>query len=331
MDGLFNADGLIREEHYTDTMENTVLPYLKERAHVRMISGDGGRPLYTVSLTAEGPAEGSILLVHGFTENAYKYAELVNSLLHNGLNVVIYDQRGHGRSWRSEAITDPSLTHVTDFNEYVRDMEAVVDQLLRPLPKPWLLFSHSMGGAVSALYLEKHQDIFTRAAFCAPMIAPNAHIPEAVGELLCGGASLMGKSQKRVFSSRPYSGPEDFATSCATGKARFDWYDHVKELHREFWNNGPTYGWTLQSLRVTARILAAGEVEKIACPVRVYTAEHDGSVLPHAQELFAGRLKDGKRAFIKGARHEIYRSDDEVLYPWWHGVLAFLKGNGDQD
>ena len=153
MEALFNEDYLIREEHYQETMEKEVLPFLQAREQVLTVNGEEGKPLYAVAYKADAPI-GSVLMVHGFTENAYKYSELIHSFLRNGLNVVMYDQRGHGRSWRSEDISDPSLTHVDRFDEYVRDMEAVIAQALTGFPKPWMVFCHSMGGAVTALYLE---------------------------------------------------------------------------------------------------------------------------------------------------------------------------------
>ncbi len=326
MENCFNEDGLILENSYQETMNNQVLPWLKARENVQTVRGDGDKPIYTVSYAADQPA-GSVLMVHGFTENAFKYSELIYSFLQNGLNVVMYDQRGHGRSWRNEEIQDPSLTHVDRFDEYVRDMEAVITQALESFPKPWMVFSHSMGGAVTALYLEQHPDTFSRAVFCAPMIAPNlGGVPAAAISAICRCAKAVGSGKKRVFISKPYAGPEDFATSAASGKVRFDWYDGIKATHREFQNNGPSYSWTLQAANVTKKILAPGAVEKITCPVRVYGAENDGSVMSEPQARFASRLKNGSRTVVPGSRHEIYRSPDTVLFPWWHEVLAFIKG-----
>lgn len=266
------------------------------------------------------------MLVHGFTENAFKYSELIFSLVRAGFNVCAYDQRGHGRSWRDERITDPSLTHVKDFNEYVRDMECVCDQVMKNSPKPWVIFSHSMGGAVTALYLERHSGVFARAALCAPMIAANrGGMPFLLVKAICRGAVLAGKGRQRIFLSKPYAGPEDFSTSAATGKERFDWFDAIKAARPEFSNNGPTYGWTLQSMRVSQMLLWPGRVEKIDAEVRLYSAELDNAVLPQAQRMFARRLKHGQMTVVKGAKHEVFRSTDEVMFPWWHQVLAFLQ------
>ena len=325
MEELFNQDGLILSSRYEETMRSVVLPYLKAREEEKTLRGDGGKPLFCSVFTGETPRKTAVI-VHGFTENAFKYAELIYSLLQNGFCVVAYDQRGHGRSWRDEKIRDLSLTHVDHFLEDVRDLEIVCRETLGSLPKPWVVFAHSMGGAVTSLFLESHPEVFSRAALCAPMIAPNlGGVPPIVVKAICVGARLLGKGKKRIFTSRPYDGPEAFETSCASGRERFDWYNRVKDTTPAYHNNGPTYGWTDQSIQVTRRILKKGEVEKITCPVLLSTAQIDSSVMPAPQGKFIQRVKQGRRIFVEGARHEIFRSNDEVLFPWWHEVLTFLK------
>ncbi len=325
MQERFNPDGLVLAASYAQTMEQDVFPYLKARQKDTNVSGYGQKPLFCSQFTADQP-RGTVLIVHGFTENAYKFSELIYSLLQNQFDVVAYDQRGHGRSWRDEKIQDFSLTHVDHFRDYERDMEIIVDTVLSKLPKPWLLFSHSMGGAVSGLYLEDHPEVFSCAVLCSPMIQANmgAMSPAAV-KLLCHAAKLFGQGRKRVFVSKPYTEKEAFEDSCAMGRERFDWYENLRFSRKEFQNNGPSYAWTLESVKVTEMLLATGAPEKIACPVRLYTAELDNTVLPEAQEKFISRIRNGSHQLVKGAKHEIYRSADDVLFPWWHDVLSFFK------
>ena len=326
MDEVMNQAGLVLSTAYADTMDHLVLPYLKARQKDSTVSGADQKPLFCSQYTAEQP-KGTFLVVHGFTETAFKFSELIYSLLQNGYNVVAYDQRGHGRSWRSEIVKDNTLVHVDHFSDYVRDMEIIVDTVIAKLPKPWLLFSHSMGGAVSGLYLEKHPDTFSRAAFCSPMIQANTGISTIVVKLLCHGAKLIGKGGSRVFISKPYTQKETFEESVATGRERFEWYENIRFITKEYQTNGPSYAWTLESVRVTAKLLAPGAPERIACPVRLYTAELDNTVMPDPQKRFISRIKNGSHVIVKGAKHEIYRSSDDVLFPWWHDVLTFLKGN----
>ena len=324
MDHLFSEDWLVSSPEYSDAMESSVLPWLKSRETVTILPDPV--PLYCISYKADAPVA-TVFLVHGFTENAYKYSELIFSLLHNHFSVVVYDQRGHGRSWRAEGIPDPSVTHVGHFAFYVEDLARVCDHYQSLMPKPWMVFAHSMGGAVASLFLEQHHDIFSAAVLCAPMIAPNlGGVPAGAALALGRVASYLGRAKKNPFFMKPYSGPEDFATSCATDPARFAWYDAVKAKHKEFQNSIPSYQWSLESIGVTAKILAAGAPESISCPVLLFTAEHDHSVMPGPQEQFIRRIMKGQHVFVSGARHEIFRSTNDVFFPWWHRILTFFSG-----
>ena len=322
---LFHEDLLVREGSYGKTMRTVVLPALDSCRNDERIQGYGGRQLACSVYTGTG-ANGTVMIVHGFTECAVKYAEIIYSLIQNGFNVIAYDQRGHGRSWRDEEIEDLSLTHVDAFEDYVRDLECVSRQLLTKMPKPWLLFSHSMGGAVSGLFLEEHPDVYERAVMSAPMIAPFRYgIPLPIARLMCAVPKAFHKGKKRIFASKAYSGPEEFETSAATSRERFEYYDALKASVLQYQNNGPSYSWLLEALNVTGKLLAPGRAERICIPVRIYQAELDSSVLPDPQKAFADRLKSGRLIPVKNAKHEIYRSKDEVLVPWWDDVLRFFR------
>ena len=328
MRNVFNEDFLVLSDHYSETMNDEVLPWLKSREKVKQISGEGGKPLYSVSYNADDPIA-TVFIVHGFTENAFKYAELIFSLLHNHFSVVAYDQRGHGRSWRAEGLSDSSVTHVDRFGDYVADLKAVCDYYLPLVAKPAFVFAHSMGGAVASLFLERYSDVFSAAVLCAPMIAPHTGgVPLAVADAICGSACFFGRGKNHPFFMKPWAGPEDFSTSCATDPGRFSWYDAIKTKTEAFHNSIPSYRWTKESLAVTKKILSSGAPERIACPVLLFTAENDSSVLPAPQESFISRVPGGRRVFVKDARHEIYRSVNAVLFPWWHSILEFLKEKG---
>ncbi len=323
---LFNEDFLISAPDYASVLNDTVLPSLREHQEDITVSGKDGVPLFCSLFRAEQPVS-TVLVLHGFTENAFKYSELIWSLLMNRFDVIAYDQRGHGRSWRKAGISDTSVTHVDRFEDYVEDLKIVCNTFRNSFPKPWMVFSHSMGGAVTSLYLEKYPETFSAAALCAPMIAPQTMgAPAFLTEALTAAACLFGRGDCHPFFMKPYSGPEDFETSCATDPARFAWYDAVKASRGEFRNSVPTYRWSLEAIRVTGKILRSGAPESISCPVLLSTAELDGSVLPGPQEKFISRVPKGRHLFVKGARHEIFRSVNSVFFPWWHENLIFLKG-----
>ena len=322
-----SPDFLVMSPDYSGTMSSVVLPFLRDREKQATLTAPDGTALYCVTYCADHPA-GSVLVLHGFTENAFKYSEIIYSLVRSGFSVVAYDQRGHGRSGRSPCISDSSVTHVEHFDDYVSDLKMVVDRLLAPMPEPHMIFAHSMGGAVAALFLEKYPDVFRAALLCAPMIAPSTRgfsVPAA--RAVCLAAKLAGRGRRHPFFMKPWSGPEDFSTSCATDPARFAWYDEIKTSREEFRNSVPTYNWTLESLGVTDRILAPGAPEKITCPVLLSSADKDFSVMPEPQKSFIDRVPHGKQIFVRDSRHEIFRSVNDVFFPWWHQVLEFFRTN----
>ncbi len=326
-DNHLNEDGLAYAKDYSDTMNRLILPRLAEIRRDSTVPGRYGNPLFCSRYDAEEP-RGTVLILHGFTECGDKFSELIHSLLLSHWSVVAYDQRGHGRSWRDPGIRDQSLVHVKKFRDYIVDLEAVCSRVLADMPRPWMIFAHSMGGAVAARYLELHDgETFEKAVLCAPMIACNrGGIPHAVSVVLTGGASLSGMGKKRAFISKPYAGPDDFSSSCSNCRERFDWYEELRAARPELHTNGPSYRWVVNALNITRELLAPGQPEKITIPLRLYTAETDNQVLPDAQKKFIGRVKKGVRKDVPGSRHEIYRSVDEVVFPWWHEILAFFAG-----
>ncbi len=315
--------GLAYESDYAKTMNETVLPWLKAHCSPEIVNGAGGKPVMTFRYDAEKP-RGTVTIIHGFTECAEKFSELSYSLIQNGYSVLTCDQRGHGASWRDEGISDLSLTHVEHFQDYVDDLLAIVNQRLKKMPKPWYIFCHSMGGAVTVAFLEDHPGIFEKAVFCAPMIAPQrGGMPLWTVKTLCRVEKLIGKGKSRVFISKPWAGPEKFEESCASGRARFDWWDAKRVENRKYQNNGPTYSWTLEAMNVTKRLLAPGKPEGIQIPALLYTAESDNQVFPEQQATFAERAPNCRRKTVAGAKHEIYRSTDAVFFPWWQEILEF--------
>lgn len=331
MSAVFNEDYLVEScSSYSGIMNDTVLPWIESRGCVSVIPGFESRPLYCVSYEAEHPV-GTVLIVHGFTENAFKYSELIFSLLHLGYSVVAYDQRGHGRSWRADGIPDESVTHVDHFSDYVEDLQIVYDTYRKTMPSPWFIFAHSMGGAVASLFLERGNHDIAGAVFSSPMIAPYIRsVPVPLASALAAVASAMGRGKHWPFFMKPYSGPEDFNTSCATDPDRFSWYDAVKASRHEFRNSIPSYRWSYEAVHVTDQILAPGAPERIACPIILFSAETDFSVEHEPQQTFVSRVRNGQFVSVSGARHEIFRSVNEVLFPWWKQVIAFLKANSQQ-
>lgn len=150
------------EEGFRKQMKQVVEPYLKKyRRQGRFESYDGTQIFYYMYIQEH--ARGCIVISHGFSEFADKYNEVVYTFLQAGYSVFLPEHRGHGRSQRS--IRNPEKVYVESFAQYVRDLRLFVHKIVKPYQNEMILFAHSMGGAIGALYLERYPGIFKKRCF----------------------------------------------------------------------------------------------------------------------------------------------------------------------
>ena len=156
---------IITEEKYNEELTRYVLPFIRlnfEDGYMK--SADGTRIHYGYVTT---PA---IVISHGFTECMPKYYEMIYYFAKAGYSVYMVEHRGHGFSERS--VSDMSMVTVNSFDDYVSDLDMFIREIVmkREGRRPLYLYGHSMGGAIAALYLEKHPEVFTKAVLSSPMI-----------------------------------------------------------------------------------------------------------------------------------------------------------------
>ena len=98
------AEVNVSRQAVTKWESGEAIPELEKLQENRMIPGKDQLTLFCSVFRANQP-RGTVLVLHGFTENAYKYSELIFSLVRNRFTVVAYDQRGHGRSGRNSGLS----------------------------------------------------------------------------------------------------------------------------------------------------------------------------------------------------------------------------------
>lgn len=90
-------------------------------------------------------ARGTVLVVHGLGEHIGRYAHVAAQLNRAGLNVVGYDQRGHGSS-------EGARGALPGGDALLADLARVIDAVHAAHAGPLLLLGHSMGGLVAARF-----------------------------------------------------------------------------------------------------------------------------------------------------------------------------------
>ncbi len=111
-----------------------------------------------------------LILVHGLAEHSGRYMNLVNSLVPQGFGVYALDHYGHGKSGGKRIF-------VPRFQVFLDGLNLLVDQVKAWEPgKPVFLVGHSMGGLITAAFLQDHQDKVDGAILSGPGVKIPDHV-----------------------------------------------------------------------------------------------------------------------------------------------------------
>ncbi len=258
-------------------------------------------------------SKATIVIVHGLSEFTKKFYEFIYYLLNQGYNVFIYDQRCHGLSGRLTSRIE--LLHVDSFKDYVKDLSQFIEQVVIPAEdKPIYLYSHSMGGAISALYLAEHSDIIEKAVLAAPMFVP---VVQQVPTWLARHSVSVGRwifgNKRKFFLTSEFNPNVQYNERCGSSRARFEHNIKMRRDNPHYQSTPMTFGWIYNSLIVGSQIFKRRVIGNINTKVLLISAEKDSTVRNEPQHLFAKKCKNCEFVEIKGATHALLESDEKMM------------------
>ena len=255
----------------------------------------------------------SIVIVHGLSEFTKKFYEFIYYVLNQGYNVFVYDQRCHGLSGR---LTDRmELLHVDSFMDYVKDLSQFIDEVVIPTEdKPIYLYSHSMGGAICALYLSQHSDTVEKAILAAPMFAPVVQqVPTWLARhSVAIGRFFFGNKTKFLLTSE-FDPDVPYEEKRGTSRARFEHNMNMRRENPQYQSTPMTFGWIYNSLIVGSQIFRRKVIGNIRTKILLLSAEKDATVKNKPQRLFAQKCKTCEFKEIKRETHALLAGNEKTL------------------
>ena len=314
---------LIDENRYAEDMNGRVLPALAEcrvegwmePAEVagvptpHSVDGSSGGRLHYVCYDsakfdalredgATGVFRGAVVISHGFTEFAAKYAEMVWYFLMSGYSVCVLEHRGHGYSVRD--VDNRSLVWIDDWRRYEADLAKFADTVGKRYAdgQPLDLYCHSMGGGIGA----------------------------AVGlaEALCS----VGLGRHVVFGQSDFSPELDMSAYRGASEARIRWFheQRVNDVHQQ--TNAATFEWVRQALRLSRAVQRQDACANIETPILLFQAGRDVWVLNKPQDRFVRNVTaaggDIRKSRFDDSLHEIFSMPNAVLGPYLTQIFDFL-------
>lgn len=195
-------------------------------------------------------ARGTVILLPGRTEYIEKYGRAARDLAARGYATLTIDWRGQGLAAR--ALPDRLVGHVHGFDEYQRDMDAVLAHARAVgLPEPYYMIAHSMGGCIGLRSLLRGLP-FRAAAFSAPMwgilmaawMRPVALTVSTLSRLVgAGGRYAPGTGEASYVLAAPF-----LANTLTTDQAMWDYMVTQGRTHPDLTLGGPSLGWLRAAL-----------------------------------------------------------------------------------
>tara|TARA_R110001583_G_scaffold6618_2_gene33540 strand:- start:12953 stop:14059 length:1107 start_codon:yes stop_codon:yes gene_type:complete len=319
---------LSTESSLTQSFNVNIENFWQSNAVSHNFQGVDDKKIHSISIiTGNNKA---IVISQGRNESVMKYKEVAYDLNQQGYDVFLIDHRGQGFSERFGG--DAHRGYVDNFQDYVDDLNQYVMTL--ELDKKYqqrYLLSHSMGGAISALYLQQYQHPFQASVFFSPMLSVNmGGLPNFLAKIITytsaevcswftnkacyvpGGSAYQQKSfagnalthsQKRFYSSQ-----QDF------------------EKHPETQLGDPTMRWLSTSLGAMEK--AIEHADNINIPMLMFQSSADTVVTSEGQNAFYKNVtycKYNKFLVIDNAKHEILIESDEYRLQALHHTLQFLS------
>lgn len=264
---------------------------------------------------------GTVIIHPGRTEFIEKYLESVEDFHRRGFSVLVLDPRGQGLS--SRELADPLKCYVKNFQDYSDDLAFVIDSLKKRLPKPHILFGHSMGGCTvlhSILLGATNPSIVVCSA---PMLGL-FDVQTPMAEWFVKICTFIGFSKHNLPFQKQEAGlPVPFKGNKLTSdKTRFLRWAEYFESTPKLRVAGPTFAWVKEALRAMAYVNR--NAKRIKVPGLIIAAGGDPIVDPSAIEQFS---KQAGLEFktVAGALHEVLMEKDEYRDQFFTYFDAFLK------
>ncbi len=271
-------------------------------------------------------SEAVVVISHGFCETIEKYTEFIQNLNENKFSVYAIEHRGHGNSGRLGR--DNSQIYVNKFEDYIEDLKEFLDRkVVEELKgRKLLLYAHSMGGAIGALFLQTYSNYFDAAILNCPMMEINTgKYPQKLSKIIVKGACIIGKDKSYILGHGPFEPTPNIESSGTSCKNRYESYFNKQLQYRQYQTSGASYRWLNEAFKAAESVIKKENIEKIKIPILLFQVQNDAFVCEGGQNIFASHCNDCKLVIKENAKHELYIEKDEILNPYMEEVIEFYK------
>lgn len=251
-----------------------------------------------------------LIVTHGLGEHSGRH-EYMLKLFSQNFNIAIYDLRGHGKSQGKPA-------YVEDFNHYLKDLQAVIDYLKKEFSlDQYTLFGHSMGGLITASYLQNmaKSELYPEKVFLSsPAVAGSGFL----GQFFFHSPAMLLDNLVKL-PTLPLQGILDLRK-----------LSHDKRVYENYMNDDYTHKKIYTKLFFEL-LKASREVFsrplRAECPLFASVGTEDALVHPKlVQKYFTEVEKSAQLKVVDGGYHELHNEIEKYRKPYLNFLRFSLTG-----
>jgi lysophospholipase len=294
-----------------------------------MLAVQGGVVLrHATWRTVKPPCKGTVIILQGRAEFIEKYFETIAELRESGFDVCAFDWRGQGGSGR--LIGDPAKGYIESFEQYVDDLDAMLNGVALPdCRPPFFILGHSTGSLIALLAAQRIATRIQRMVLCSPLLR-FGELPFAQ-PLVIGGSGFLAtfgmgtlymSGGRRMHARRTFSG-----NRLTSDMQRFERNEKLAIAHPEIAIGGPTAAW-IHAAGVAMKQAADPDfIGSIAIPTLLVAAGLDRVVSVQAIEELGFKMRSGHCVLVSEARHELLQERDVFRQQVFAAFSAFVPGS----
>jgi len=309
-----------------------ILAFWEKHAQSNYFQGVDDKTVHNISITTGN--DKVVVISQGRNESVLKYKEVAYDLHQQGYDIFLIDHRGQGFSERFGG--DQYRGYVENFQDYPDDLNQYITtlQLDKKYAQRYLL-SHSMGGTISALYLQQYAHPFQAAVFFSPMLSINfGPLPTFMAKIIAYTSaevcSWFTDKACYVPGGEDYRKGEFADNHLTSSQPRFYASQAGFEAFPKTQLGSATMRWVSTSINATEQ--AIEEADKINIPLLILQAGSDSIVTSTGQNDFFNNLPPcplNELAIIEGAEHEILLERDEMRISALTKTLMFFDATAE--
>jgi acylglycerol lipase len=251
-----------------------------------------------------------LIVTHGLGEHLGRH-EFLLKLFSQNFNIAIYDLRGHGRSGGKRG-------YVEDFQFFLKDLHAVIGYLKQEFSMTaFNLFGHSMGGLVTAAYLQNmaQANFYPSKVFLSSPVCAASGV---MGPIFSNSPKILMESLSKL-PSLPLKGILNLRKLSHDSRV---YESYIKDEFTQLSIHSHLFFEILKTARdVFSRPLRA------QCPLYVAIGTEDVLVNPKILiNYFTKVEKNAQLKVIEGGYHELHNEIEKYRKPYLNFLRHSLTG-----